>query len=706
MRRVGVLDTLLQKRDVQANFCVIGSEVFDSWKELRTRIKDLQTLGHRQASEAADKRYIFDARDASFLQGLLQYHTKAAEKMGDGVQAHTFDVHDPQGRFVVMQKAGGCVGWSAKRAAEALIKVKAVNSAQATASAAGLVQDEDEQEQEVVEEEVVPEVLKRKRASSITIPDEVERRPLKTLRTERELCLAIVHGAERLGCYEAVRAFAALGYTPCLVKMDGDNMLCAFDAADYDALQTRLDEYPTFLGLEWELTEDTSVWGNGLKASQNAVREGRAFDPSQLPEGLTVLPDFLSEEEEQQLLHAYGDSSVEWDSNKVMDRRVAQYGYEFDYSTGRALHVLDRPISEHLRFLVERFRDGVEEEHQTLRDPDQVIVNEYYPGQGIGMHTDRTVLFDDTIHVVSVGSDASMTFTLNEEGDRRRVHIPIPRRSCYIMRGDCRFNWQHGLATLPHDTYNGCLVQRARRMSFTFRKVLNEARKRSGLCINDVVYATLAQLLHDLEDMYLPEEELQNLMSALLLLYPMFEVDASELYLDDDSRVHAKQSNGDVVSTLRVCFALLLLFFTTHPQDGRTLVWNLRDTAQRVFEGYHELHPKDPKKEVLPAQRLVATLAGKQFYSEQELHSYVADMPEGEAVGLQRYVLMALLGHHPAGPLMMRDGIKSIGKAGANCFSETSSGSREWSPTAAIRFLFKPEQQGKKRANKRDKGDN
>lgn len=46
--------------------------------------------------------------------------------------------------------------------------------------------------------------------------------------------------------------------------------------------------------------------------------------------------------------------------------------------------------------------------------PDQVIVNEYQPGQGIANHIDCISCFSGTVISLSLGSSCIMDFTRNE----------------------------------------------------------------------------------------------------------------------------------------------------------------------------------------------------------------------------------------------------------------------------------------------------
>ncbi|KAJ9451324.1 hypothetical protein DIPPA_31938 [Diplonema papillatum] len=224
-----------------------------------------------------------------------------------------------------------------------------------------------------------------------------------------------------------------------------------------------------------------------------------AHEVTALPNGLHMIPDFLSVAEERQLLEFFGTGS-QWDTEDLK-RRTAQYGYVFDYNTGHTLSAIP-PSDRKARFpplfwdgVLSKLKTapGVPEDLRHLRDPDQCIVNQYVPGQGIGAHVDRVNLFDHSIVVVSLGSDAVMDFTKRTEHLRR---VAIPRRSCYIMTGESRYDWQHALKPCSSDTYKGTHFERTVRISLTFRKVTETAKARctGGILLQNMAYASEAEL--------------------------------------------------------------------------------------------------------------------------------------------------------------------------------------------------------------------
>ena len=103
-----------------------------------------------------------------------------------------------------------------------------------------------------------------------------------------------------------------------------------------------------------------------------------------------------------------------------------------------------------------------------ILQPDQVIINEYVPGEGIKPHKDRAY-YENQICGVNLGSGCIMRFIRG--ANLEVVDVEIPRRSLYIMQDDARKKWSHGIAPRKKDKINGNVQQRDRRVSITYRKV-------------------------------------------------------------------------------------------------------------------------------------------------------------------------------------------------------------------------------------------
>ena len=166
---------------------------------------------------------------------------------------------------------------------------------------------------------------------------------------------------------------------------------------------------------------------------------------------LDYCPDYLDAQQQAELLTRV--DAQPWLGD--MGRRVQHYGHRYDYKSRTAKRL--GPLPSWLERLSKRLvQDGL-----SSRRFDQVIVNEYLPGQGIGRHTDAPS-FGDTIISISLGDAWEMDFSGPGAGPRGRA-VLLEEGSAVIMRGPARSVWKHGIAPRTQG--------RSRRVSLTFRWV-------------------------------------------------------------------------------------------------------------------------------------------------------------------------------------------------------------------------------------------
>ena len=101
--------------------------------------------------------------------------------------------------------------------------------------------------------------------------------------------------------------------------------------------------------------------------------------------------------------------------------------------------------------------------------PDQLIINEYEPGQGIANHVDCKPCFGDTIISISLGSACVMDF-INLR-TKKKIEVMLESGSLVVLSGEARHSWTHGIAQRKTDNFNGIKTDRQLRISMTFRKV-------------------------------------------------------------------------------------------------------------------------------------------------------------------------------------------------------------------------------------------
>jgi alkylated DNA repair dioxygenase AlkB len=180
--------------------------------------------------------------------------------------------------------------------------------------------------------------------------------------------------------------------------------------------------------------------------------------------GLRYCAAYLAETDQQDLL-AIIDRQP-W--NVELRRRVQHYGYRYDYRR----HAIDRslflgPLPEWAARLAGRlYHDGV-----APCAPDQVIVNEYQPGQGIASHVDCVPCFGDTIVALSLGSACVMEFA-RLRAAAEKLPLLLEPGSLLALHGEARYGWKHGIPARKADLYRGRAIERRRRVSLTFRSVI------------------------------------------------------------------------------------------------------------------------------------------------------------------------------------------------------------------------------------------
>lgn len=185
-------------------------------------------------------------------------------------------------------------------------------------------------------------------------------------------------------------------------------------------------------------------------------------DSIEIP-GLTYVPEYITFEEQNQLIHAI--DKQEW--SMKLKRRVQHYGYRYDYKNGSlasANYLGALPDwAEHIASRL--FNDKL-----TEKAFDQLIVNEYQPGQGIISHVDCVPCFGNTIISLSLGSPCLMDFTHSQT--QQKLSLLLSPGSLVVMHKEARYLWQHGIAPRKKDKYKGTEITRTRRISMTFREVL------------------------------------------------------------------------------------------------------------------------------------------------------------------------------------------------------------------------------------------
>jgi alkylated DNA repair dioxygenase AlkB len=181
-----------------------------------------------------------------------------------------------------------------------------------------------------------------------------------------------------------------------------------------------------------------------LKAARKIYRV------SSPPEGLTYVPDFLTEAEQAELLTTVENIRYyDFVMNGVAAKRKIHhygFGYEF-YST--IVHEVE-PFPDWLAQIRDRAAPLVGIPAEQL---EQALVAQYFPGAGIGWHRDAPA-FGPSVVGISLVSDDVMRFRRTLKESFEIYKQPLQARSLYVLSGPARSVWQHSLAPVKQLRYS------------------------------------------------------------------------------------------------------------------------------------------------------------------------------------------------------------------------------------------------------------
>jgi alkylated DNA repair dioxygenase AlkB len=191
------------------------------------------------------------------------------------------------------------------------------------------------------------------------------------------------------------------------------------------------------------------------------VPRARTSPASELPDGFHYQPEFLSREEESQLVQTIDQLPfTAFDFHGyIAKRRIVEYGWEYDFSSRQASRAPEIP--DYLLPLRDRAAAfaGVMANHLV-----EAVVTEYPPGAPIGWH--RDVPQFEIIVGISLLSSCRMRLK-PYRGEGKLVSIMLEPRSLYIISGLARWKYQHSIPAVEKLRY-----------SITFRTLRVQQRKK------------------------------------------------------------------------------------------------------------------------------------------------------------------------------------------------------------------------------------
>jgi len=170
---------------------------------------------------------------------------------------------------------------------------------------------------------------------------------------------------------------------------------------------------------------------------------------SPMPEGFRYSADLLTPVEEESLareLAALPFKPFDFHGYQA-NRQVVGFGFRYDYGQRQVIEAPPLPS------FLEPLRNKIAEAfHRPAEAFQQVLVNEYRPGAGIGWHRDKAQ-FDEVVGV-SLLTPCIFRFRRKSGNGWDRVSLIVEPRSAYLISGSSRTVWEHSIPPLDRQRYS------------------------------------------------------------------------------------------------------------------------------------------------------------------------------------------------------------------------------------------------------------
>lgn len=175
-----------------------------------------------------------------------------------------------------------------------------------------------------------------------------------------------------------------------------------------------------------------------------------------LPGGFAYHPDFLTPEEEQELLGYIEDLPFEHPTQEgyAAKRRVIGFGWTYDVENERL--VPGPPLPPFLQPLARKAAKWLDVRAARVVE---ALITEYTPGSAIGWHRDNE-RFEHIVGISLLGPSLLRLRPISSKReDKRRTareiqSLLLAPRSAYVMRGVSRWDFQHSIPKVPSLRYS------------------------------------------------------------------------------------------------------------------------------------------------------------------------------------------------------------------------------------------------------------
>lgn len=158
------------------------------------------------------------------------------------------------------------------------------------------------------------------------------------------------------------------------------------------------------------------------------------------PRGFNYLPDFISKDEERNLMLEIGDLTL--------------HPYElFGVEAKRNIISFVHPFPDWLMELDQRVEEILQEKIV------EILVTQYPPGAGIGWHMDYPEY--KSVFGISLGHSCLWQMRKREEFDILKYKRVLYPRSVYILKDEARWKWEHKIKNAEEERFSITFRSRA-----------------------------------------------------------------------------------------------------------------------------------------------------------------------------------------------------------------------------------------------------
>jgi alkylated DNA repair dioxygenase AlkB len=187
-------------------------------------------------------------------------------------------------------------------------------------------------------------------------------------------------------------------------------------------------------------------------------------DEQPVPEGLSYSDDFLTADEERDLIERVAALPLAPFQFGIYEgkRRVVYFGVRYDFTRQRLEPAEDLP--DWIMPYVHRTERFANLAPGSIR---HALFTEYEVGTGIGWHRDKKQF--NEVFALSLVSACNIRFRRRSGSKWQRFTLTCAPRSLYVLRGAARGVWEHSIAPVEH-----------RRYSITFRTMSEDHPQSCG----------------------------------------------------------------------------------------------------------------------------------------------------------------------------------------------------------------------------------